>query len=92
MGIILHSKRHYFTRFPFWFGVIVLCGFSPLLIGSAGMWITEMNTGIPCNEGNCYWAIIPWYTLITLPICGLIMIVYLSIIVIDSIELWRENK
>lgn len=92
MGLIIRKKKHYLTRFPVWLAIIVFCALSPAIIGLVGGWLTEISTGEPCHEGNCTWMVLPWLTVITLPVGGIILIAYLVIILIDSIKLFNENK
>jgi xanthine/uracil permease len=91
LGLIINNRKHLLTRFPLWFALIVIFGLSPLLIGVFGGWITELSTGEPCHEGNCGWMVLPWLTLFTLPIGGVILLVYMIIILIDTIGLLKEK-
>lgn len=75
MGFILTKKKHCYTRLPLGFAVIVLFALSPSIIGVIGAWFSEMTTGERCHEGNCSWMVIPWLTLLTLPIGGILMII-----------------
>jgi xanthine/uracil permease len=91
LGLIINNRKHLLTRFPIWFALIVLFGLFPLLIGVVGGWITELSTGEPCHEGNCGWMVLPWLTLFTLPIGGVLLFVYMIIILIDIIGLLKEE-
>ena len=90
MRIIKH-KRYYFTWFPFWLFLILFFSLSPFIIGFAGSWVTELETGRPCNEGNCSWAAVPWLGLFTLPIGLLILAIYLFFVLLDTIQLFRKK-
>ncbi|AHM59326.1 hypothetical protein D770_05295 [Flammeovirgaceae bacterium 311] len=92
MGTIIKNKRHYYTRFPIWLALILLFGLSPMIIGFFGAWVTELITGESCHEGNCTWMVLPWFTIITLPVGGGILLVYLVIIVIDTIRLLKKGN
>jgi len=92
LGIIIKKKRHYLTRFILWSAIILLLGFSPVLVGSVGALITELQTGVPCHEGNCGWMVLGWLTLITWPISALIIIVLFIIIILDTVAIRRSQK
>ena len=92
MAIFLHTKRHLLTRFIFWLLVIVFVGLSPVILGFLGAWINEMVTGQPCHEGNCEWMVIPWLSIITIPIAGLTLTIYLIISLIDIVKLFANKK
>lgn len=91
MGIIIKRKKHLLTRFPLWLLVIAFLSFSPLIIGLIGAWYSEWSTGQPCNESNCSWMVLPWLTLISMPLGGLILLAYLIIVLMDSIDLYRKK-
>ncbi|MBV6641127.1 MAG: hypothetical protein KI791_10425, partial [Cyclobacteriaceae bacterium] len=80
MGIIIQKRRHYLTRFILWSVIILLLGFSPVLVGAIGAWISELQTGVPCHEGNCSWMVLGWLTLITWPISAFIVFVLFVIV------------
>lgn len=92
MGIIIENKKHYLIRFPLWLLIIIVIGFSPILIGALGSYLTELITNKPCHEGNCIWMVLPWMMLFTLPFGGVLLIIYLIIIIIDSIKLFKKSK
>ncbi len=92
MGIIINDKKHYLTRLPLWFIFIVLIGLSPILIGLLGAWITELTTGLPCHEGNCIWMALPWMAMLTVPIGGIGLIIFLIVIFIDTISLINRKN
>lgn len=91
MGPIIKEKKHYLTRLPIWLVIIVLIGFSPTIIGLLGAWITKLKTGQPCHGGGCEWLTLSWLTIITLPIAGLLLLVFLIIILIDSLNLSKSK-
>ena len=91
LGIIIKHRKHYLTRLTLWLIVIVFIGLSPILIGFLGAWITELSTGEPCHEGNCNWMVLPWMGMITIPISGLGLLLFLIIILIDSISLKKQQ-
>jgi hypothetical protein len=80
------------TRFPIWLALIIFSALSPIIIGFIGAWVTEIITNEPCHEGNCTWMVLPWLAMITLPIGGGILLIYLIIILIDTIRLLNKNK
>ncbi|AHM59297.1 hypothetical protein D770_05150 [Flammeovirgaceae bacterium 311] len=91
MGIIIKNKKHYYTRFPIWLSLILLFLLSPVLIGFIGAWITELITSEPCHEGNCIWMVLPWLTIITLPVGGIILLIYVVIILLDTVKLMTKT-
>ena len=92
MPKIIKRKRHYFTRLPVWFVAIVFFALSPYLIGVLGSYLKELSTGEPCNESNCGWMVLPFFTFITLPTGALGLLVFLVIVLQDSIELMNKPK
>jgi|TARA_B110000285_G_scaffold102200_1_gene116294 hypothetical protein len=92
MGIIIKNKKDYYTKFIIWLFVIILGGLSPFIIGFIGAYLTELTTGEPCHGGNCFWEVIPWYGILTLPISLVILIIFLIIVIIDSIKLRNGKK
>ncbi len=91
MGLIIKNKRHLRTRLIPWLLVIVFLAISPILIGVLGAWITELNTGETCHEGNCSWMVLPWFGMITIPIGGIILIIYIIIVIIDAVKLDQQR-
>lgn len=87
MGIIINKNKHYFTRFLLGLFIIVLVSLSPFIIGFVGAYFVELRTGEPCNEANCYWAVFPWFGMLTLPIGAILLIVYIIIVVVDTLHL-----
>lgn len=92
MGTIIKKKNDFLTRFPIGLLVIIFIGFSPLIIGAVGSWMTEFFTGEACHEGNCGWMVLPWLTIITLPIGGVLLIIYLVIFLIDLFQFFKNKK
>ena len=92
MGIILKRKKHYLTRLPLWLAIMVFVAFSPVLIGFGGAWLSELLTGRPCNGNNCFWMILPWSVVISMPIGGLGFLILGIIFVVDSIQLFAQKK
>jgi hypothetical protein len=92
MRKIITHKRHYLTRVPAGILGIVLVSLSPLLIGIAGAWLTEQQTGEPCHEGNCGWMVLPWFVMITVPLGGMAMLGFLLVILRDSIALFNIDS
>lgn len=93
MGLIIKHKKHLYTRFPLWLFVIVFAAFLPFTVGFTGAYLTELFTGEDCHEGNCFWGALPWLGIfITLPGGAIALVVYLIIVLIDSIQLWRKKK
>lgn len=87
MGLIIRRKRHFFTRLPLLLLGIVLLSLAPLLIGLLGAWFTEWQTGEPCHEGNCSWMVLPWLTIFTLPMGGVLLLVLLVLVLRDAFRL-----
>ena len=92
MGIIINHKSHYYKRLPFWILGIIFLSLSPFIIGLSAAWLTEQLTGESCHEGNCVWGVIPWFGLYTLPIGVIGFLIFIVIIIIDSIRLSNKNK
>ena len=85
------KRKHFYTRFPIWLSVIILVGLSPFIVGFIGANLTELTTGEPCHEGNCYWGVIPWVGIfVTLPISAVLLIIYFIIVLVDSIKLKKK--
>lgn len=88
---IIQTKKHYLTRLPLGFLGITLFAFSPFLIGVMGAWATEKFSGQPCHEGNCGWMVLPWLTVFTLPIGAFLLLVFLLMVVRDSLDLYNTT-
>ena len=85
MGLIIDKKKHYLTRFPLLLIAILFIGFSPIIIGITGDWVTELLNGQPYqNEGYWNWMNLVWYGMYTIPISGFLLIIFLVIILIDT--------
>jgi len=84
----VNEKKHLLSRLPLVFGIIIFLAFSPAIIGLGGAWLHEFFTGQTCHEGNCMWMVLPWLSLFTLPLGGLIAII-LSIV--DVVLLLKNN-
>lgn len=91
MGIIIKKAKHYYTRFPIILISLIFLGILPFIVGFIGTWITEASTGESCNEGNCYWAVIPWVGIfVTFPISGILIIILFVIVLVDSVKMKRN--
>ena len=90
--MILKEKKHLYTRFPLLCLGIVLLAFSPLIIGIIGANITERWTGEACHEGNCTWMVLPWLSMLTIPIGGIVLLIFLVVGVRDILEIRRKKK
>lgn len=90
MGLIIKTNKHYITRVPIGLAAIIFLGIFPIVTGFLGAWLSQTLTGTPCNEGNCVWAVLPWLLMFTLPIAAFVLLIYLIIILIDSILLIRK--
>ncbi|MCU0358543.1 MAG: hypothetical protein MUE95_13280 [Cyclobacteriaceae bacterium] len=92
MKPIITQRRHYLTRVPLALLGIVTAGLSPVLIGIAGAWITEQQTGQPCHEGNCGWMVLPWLGMLTLPLAGMALLLFGFIVLRDTITLFNDKS
>ncbi|SHG53079.1 hypothetical protein [Flagellimonas flava] len=92
MGIIIKHKKHLYTRLIIWSVVIGFLAFSPLIIGLVGAWISEWQTGEPCHEGNCSWMVLPWLSMFTIPVGGLIFLVFVIIAAVDISSLNNKKE
>lgn len=90
MGILIKEKHHYYTRVPIGLGIIIIFGLSPFILGFSGAWIYELITQEICHEGNCFWGVIPWFGMITIPLGIILMILFFIIIVIDSFSIIKK--
>ncbi|MFD2586032.1 hypothetical protein ACFSQJ_03775 [Croceitalea marina] len=88
-ALLIKHKKHLW-RIPVGLLIIGLFALSPILIGLIGAYITELNTGKPCHEGNCYWMSMPWYLFITFPIAGVFFLVFLLIVINDWSKLKKQ--
>lgn len=93
MGVIIKKAKHYYTRFPIILISLIFLGILLFIVGSTGAWITEASTGESYNEGNCYWAVIPWIGIfITFPISVILIIILFVIVLVDSIKIRRGKN
>ena len=93
MALFIRSKRDYWTRLPLTILVIAILAFTPLLVGVAGGWVNEALTNTPCDEGNCSWAVIPWFTFYSAPLGLLLLLILFIITAIDSVNILKSaNK
>jgi len=88
---IIRQKSHLLTRLPLGLFGIVLFSFSPFLMGVIGAWATQKFTGQPCHEGNCGWMVLPWLTVLTLPIGAFLLLVFLLMVARDSLDLYNAT-
>jgi hypothetical protein len=87
-GVFITKRKHLLTRLPLVMLLILIFALSPFLIGISGAWISELTSGIPCNnEGNCFWLVLPWLGMITFPIGVILFIALLIITMIDFLSL-----
>ena len=91
MGIIINHKKHYLTRLPIGIAIILTIAFSPIIIAMTGAWLTEVNTGQPCHEGNCFWMTLVWFGIVTVPGGFIILSLYTLIVIIDTVRLLRKR-
>lgn len=91
MGVIISNSKHYLTRLPLFIGLIAGFAFSPLLIGATGAWLTKMITGKICDARDCAWAVVHWFSLITIPLGGIALLALIIIVLIDSMALLRKT-
>ncbi|WP_304232916.1 hypothetical protein [Jiulongibacter sediminis] len=88
MGLIIKNKRHLMTRLPLWILVILLIGFSPAVIGLLG----EILDSESCRSGDCIWTTVPYFSMFTVPVAFIILVVFLIIVIIDSIRLFKSKQ
>ena len=73
--------------------VLAVVAFSPLILGLAMMHLEESRTGIPQNEGNSTWGVLPWLSIgtlaVCLPIAGLIVVAVAAMVLHDIIACLR---
>jgi hypothetical protein len=55
------NKRRKVSKWLLWLSPVI--ALSPLIIGGIGASLTPN-----CNESNCTWGVIPWYTIYTMPL------------------------
>ena len=87
MGILINKSTQILPRTLIGLMVIFLIGLSPILASIIGANLTELITGEPCHEGNCFWGAIGWLFFMTFPIAGLLLIVFIIVIIIDIVKL-----
>lgn len=87
----IRSKRHYLTRLPLGIFIILIIAISPFIVGFTGAYFSEMITGEPCHEGNCSWAAVPWFFMITIPVGILLFIIYGITAIVDSYKLFKKD-
>lgn len=92
MGFIVSSKKHIYIRIPLIIIMLLVLAISPILISMAGAWLTELITNEPCHEGNCIWVAFGWLFLVSVPTAILFAIIFLVIIVIDLVKLFRTES
>ncbi len=88
--MIIRNKKDLMIRFPIGLVLIILIGLSPFIVGGIGSWFWELRTGQPCHEGNCFWMALIWYFFITIPLAGLLLILYLIIVAKDTIRILKK--
>ncbi|MBK0369405.1 hypothetical protein [Flavobacterium agrisoli] len=71
------NKKRDIILIPIGLLIIISLGLSPAFMGLTGAWLLKTMTGNSCHEGNCYWMVLPWFCVITLPISLLYCAVYL---------------
>ncbi|AXT20264.1 hypothetical protein D7030_03880 [Flavobacteriaceae bacterium AU392] len=91
MKRLVFKKQKDYWKLPIGIIIIILAALAPLWIGMVGATITEFITGNQCNEGNCFWGVLPWLMMATIPIGAIILVVFLIIALIDFIKI-RSNK
>ncbi len=89
MGLIIKARKHLYTRVPVILILIGLFALSPIFISMLGAWLTELSTGQPCHEGNCSWGAFGWLFLLTFPLAGIIFVVFIIIVIRDTMKLSR---
>ncbi len=88
---IIKSKKHLYIRVPIILLLILLFAISPVLISVIGAQITEAMTNEPCHEGNCFWGAFGWLVLFTMPIAGVLFIIFLIIVINDVSKLAQKQ-
>jgi hypothetical protein len=75
---IINRKTDILVKIPLGIILFVVIAFLPFIVAFGGMWITKLLTGQEClNEGNCFWAAIPWLCFLTFPCGGGLLLVFL---------------
>lgn len=91
MTILIHKYKQLIPRSLLGIGVLILIGLSPVLIAILGGYFYTLVTHEPCHEGNCAWAALGWFTLITAPISALLALVLFVIIIRDCVLLGQRE-
>lgn len=90
MITIIKTKKQIYTKLPLLLLSILLLGAAPLLIGLIGAYFSELATGTPCHEGNCFWMVLPWYVFFTFPLSLLALVIIGIISVKDILKLRNQ--
>jgi hypothetical protein len=85
MKKILYNKASHIWKFPIGLLMAGLIAFSPLIIGGIGAYFSELITGRECNEANCFWGVIPWFMLLTIPVGGVLGLIFIIITIYDFV-------
>ena len=89
--LLITKEKDFFTRIPIALLIIGLMAGAPFIVGLSGAWLTEVITGEPCHEGNCFWMALPWLCMLTFPIAGVCLIVLPLLVIRDSILLFKKK-
>lgn len=90
MPILIKKSHHFFTRIPLGLLCIAAFSISPILLGMLGATLSEWTTGQPCHEGNCAWGAIGWLFFLTMPIAGILLVVFMVVVAVDTIKWIRR--
>lgn len=92
-GQIVRTKKDILIRIPLGLLFCILLGIFPLIVAFVGAWLTKVFTGQEClNEGNCFWAAMPWLCLMTLPAAFVLCIIILIKSFRETYKLLKTNR
>ena len=83
MGFIISKSDHLYRRIFLGLALLVFLAISPVLIGISGAYLTEWLTGESCHEGNCVWGALGWLAFFTIPLSGVLFLVFALVVFLD---------
>lgn len=90
MPILFHNKRHFLIRFPIGAAIAAFIGFLPFIVGFGGGKLKGLISGIPCTNDTCPWMVVSYVTIITLPVGGVLLGIWLIIAFIDGLQFVKK--